>query len=133
MDIKKFEKAQKAYLKIKELDKQIIEIENLAMQIANGENSVSFEFKLTDLNPKEEKVKFDEDGSIYQFGIPEFMAHHRIFPVFGGAKPENDQTKKYNIDISINASLQILGVLLHEKQINRTALLNQLNEIGVSI
>ena len=132
MDIKKFEKAQKAYLKIKELDKQIIEIENLAMQIANGENSVSFEFKLTDLTPKEEKVKFDEDCSIFHFAMPDFMAS-RVFPVFGGGKPENDQIKKYNTDISVNASLQILGVLLHEKQSSRTFLINQLNEIGVSI
>lgn len=140
MNITKLEKATKIYEQIKILDSQIIQIDKFAMLVANGEIKSSFELKIEDIGKKkedEEKISFDEDGSLIK-GVPN--SSRSIFSAWGFVIPFSSNEIKVNEneyflknELSINATMSILGVLLYEKQAQRQLLLNDLEKIGIDI
>jgi hypothetical protein len=139
MDFKKLEKANKIYQEIKALDKEIIEIENNAMLIANGDVKLSLTLNINDLTKKaeaESKVAFDEDGSLIINSSTSLrsLIYNPFFSLDGGSATEEkkeDNKHKYSSDIKENEALQILGILLYVRQTKRQQLINRLNKMGV--
>jgi hypothetical protein len=138
MNIVKLEKATKIYEQIKQLDNAIIEIDRIAMLIANGEVSCSFDLKVNDLTKTEEQcqVGFDEDGSLRSACDP-IHPYRLSFSLLGGVlrnttpPPVNENILK--AELTENTALSILGVLLCDKQYQRDQLINQLERLGVAI
>ncbi len=139
MDIKKLEKAAKIYGQIKILDAQIIDIDKFAMTVANNETKSSFELRCEDLSKKkedEEKINFDDDGSIIKKHSESYKS---VFDLWTprlysqSVEDKNDNEIILKNELSVNAVMAILGVLLHEKQAQRILLMNQLQKIGVAV
>ncbi|HZW66383.1 MAG TPA: hypothetical protein VFF23_11875 [Hanamia sp.] len=141
MDFKKLERATKIYEQLKQLDKEIIEIDRFAMLVANGEIKSSFELKIDDIGKKKEdsdKVGFDEDGSLIKGtsdSLYEQMRRSFYMPILSfGCDTGKETDKNVHLlknELSENATMSILGVLLQEKQFKRTNLLTQLQRLGV--
>lgn len=67
MKLEHLEQATIIYNDIKELDKEIIAIDRIAMLVANGEIKSTLELKIEDIekqNDDSQKISIDEDGSI---------------------------------------------------------------------
>lgn len=139
MNFKKLEKAAAILKEIQALDSEIIEIDKLAMIVANGEVKCHFELNVEDISKKNEvnnKVGFDEDGSLIAgtASIYDQIRHAYTFH-FNSCQPQNKIPKNdYSIekDITENATLNILGVLLYEKKTRRDELLKKLEKAGVT-
>lgn len=139
MDFKKLEKATKIYGEIKALDAEIIEIDRFAMLVANGEIKSSFTLTVEDVGKKKEdetKVSFDEDGSLV--GLHKKMMSSLMMPMWfcsGSVSLESENENYHTLknELSENATLNVLGVLLCEKQAKRRILLNSLDKLGVSV
>jgi hypothetical protein len=138
VNIKKLDKANKIYQQIKELDKEIIEIDKHAMLIANGEVKLSLTLNIDDLKKKEKeesKVKFDEDGSIV---VNDGVVSLSWSTMFIGlptnvTEDKNKHTTTFNTQVIENEALQILGVLLYVRQQKREQLLDRLHKMGIAI
>ena len=141
MNFKKLEKATKIYEQIKLIDAQIIEIDRFALLVANGEIKSSFELKIEDIGKKKEdagRVGFDEDGSLVKKGLQNTLGLDSYFmPVSWLSRfsnPEQECSKNDHLlkhELGINATMQILGVLLCEKKAMRQSLLSNLESLGI--
>lgn len=136
MNYKKLEKATRILAQIKELDQSIIQIDRIALIIANGGGNSSFTLSVQEHKKAEDdKVKFDEDGSLTQ-GIDSYTSMIRKYvmwydPVSQPADNHTSNTHNLNMALSENATLQILGVLLGEKHRQRDLLMGELARLGV--
>jgi hypothetical protein len=134
MNITKLEKASKLVERMKEVDQEVIALEKLADQIANKRSEIKLTLNVVDLEKKEkgEEVQFDEDGSI----VKPNSNPYGIVLFFGGGQTKPEEKKengeKFKQDISDTAALNIIGVLLLEKQEIRKAIFKQLEKLGVS-
>ena len=131
IDIKLLEKAAKIFEKIKQLDAEIIEIDKYAMLVANGDVEPSFElsFKMLKTEEKEEEKQGTEN-------LLESYSNSLRMTIYGGflmSDKKKEPENKLSNTLSENATLQILGVLLHEKNAARTRLINQLRKTGVQL
>jgi hypothetical protein len=135
MDFKKLEKATKLYEQIKQLDADIIEIDKFALTVANNETESCFELRCKDLTKqkeKENKLEFDEDGSIKREGdntlrlslISSWMLPANITP------PNDDIVIKSQL--SVNNVMNMLGILLHDKQTKRQQIIEKLNKLRLT-
>lgn len=143
MKISQLPKATEILKDIQVLDKEIIEINRFAMLIANGNTKCSFELNVEDLDKKskeESKVSFDEDGSLmHESPLRHFQTIMRGFTVeydpayeFRSTSPfKKESTNSLQKEISDTSSLQILGVLLEEKESKRKSLLSELHKMGI--
>jgi len=145
MSIKKLEKATKILEKIKILDAEIIEIDKFAMFAANDEIKASFELKIDNIGKKKEdenKVEFDSDGSL-KSGATDFYAEMirkytspLSFPFLtpmGNSTSDKKNEYALRADISENTTLNILGLLLCDKQRKRDLLIGELAKYGFQI
>lgn len=140
MKLEQLERATIIYNDIKELDKEIIAIDRIAMLVANGEIKSTLELKIEDIekqNDDSQKISIDEDGSIVRndYDIVGRMLYKLAIPNFkkGCAEPKNENEHILKNSLSENSTLQILGILLGEKQYKRKILLDRLHKIGVQI
>lgn len=140
MDFKKLEKAARIYKEIQSLDKEIIEIDRMAHLVANGKVESVFELKVKDLQKIEDekaKVSFDEDGSLFSEDRNDDMRYFFISPIksaYGISKPKiNTNEIVLKETISENTTLNLLAVILSEKQSKRDSLIKQIQKTGVLI
>lgn len=144
MNLKKIEKASKIVEQIKRLDAAIIEIDRFALMIANQDSPCIIDLKADDEKKKAEesnKVRFDEDGSLLNPGHEDIMERMRRsmlgFAPGGWLTPSCGTPKDTRVslvaEMSNTETLQVLGILLGNKQAQRGALLHQLQQIGVNI
>lgn len=137
MQIKQLERATKILQSIKELDAEIVRVEAFAMQAANDDIELKLRLDIVDLKKKAEednKVKFDEDGSLdtSRYLIPRLMFSYGGVVTADEKKDKSSKTE-YSRDISNSSALQILGVLLFELQNKRMQLIRKLEAIGVAL
>lgn len=141
MELSKLEKATKIFNAIKVLDAEIVELDKVAMIVANGGGESSFELTINGVIVKDEteKVKFDEDGSLIlpkenespyrsiflDFALPSYFRRDE-------KKEEKNKTVIKN-SLSEKSTMLILGILLEEKKMKRNKYLKQLEKIGVNI
>lgn len=129
MTIKKLESAARIIQKVKELDADIIQIDKFAMLIANEHVNCSFTLNVEDMAPKSEIVNLEPEKSSkmnYDGGLITFWTSRHT-----------EQPKKnissFSSEANENTALHLLGVLLMDKQNQRTTLLNQLTKYGVQL
>lgn len=139
MKTNQFEKAQKLYLRVKELDGEIIEIEKAAELVANKKTEIKISLKVNDMEQKaseKNKVEIDEDGSL------RLGSDHTVFvsSIFGfrmsgcsSDKPKKEYTLRQDHLISDTVAIQVLGVLLAEKLEARKLAIKSLNKIGIEL
>lgn len=134
MNFKSLEKAAKLYEQVKKLDAQIIEIEKFALIVANNDTESSFELKCKDLTKKkeiEEKVEFDEDGSIVKKS--EFTRISALYGIMPSLLSHTTDKKEDEIVIksklSVTNVMSILGLLLHDLQSKRQSIIDNLNNL----
>ena len=142
MNINKLEKATKILEQIKVIDAEIIEIDKLAIIILNNETNIQLALNvenLTKAKEAKEKVSFDEDGSmsILRSAMDEYR--NTFLPLnmlkYSGvdyAKPKF-RDRNFSQPLSDKLTLQILGVLLCEKNAIKDGLIKKLVGFGFSI
>jgi hypothetical protein len=147
MNIKEIEKVSKLVEKIKVLDVEIKDINEMALLIANvGNQSFEHEFilKIKDLTKKEKegtkKSILDEDGSLINLNS-EDNKPDSTFPwssiIIHTTGKENKKEIKYDYEInqkqSVNTLLRILGILMDEKQETKNKLIKQLKKFNIEL
>lgn len=154
MNLKNLEQATEIYKRIKKLDKEISELNSIAILLGNEETECSFELKVKDLQKEKddsEKVTIDSDGSLNfhkgnnDFGesaqeIYQRLMNARILShnplISSGSIKNSDDTKYAKIlknDISDITALNLLGVILIAKQDERRNHVLWLESIGVNL
>lgn len=143
--LKTIDKAYKIYESIKQIDSEIIEIDRIAMLVANGCSKSHFELRVEDLQKAEqekENVRFDEDGSLMMgfngLRTPsiweQITAGYRTGGHFGCESVNlNKHDRKLKWNLSEHTALKVLAVLLSDKKEQRDNLLIQLERLGISI
>ena len=136
MELTKVDKVFKVYEKVKVLDAEIIELDKVAMQLANDDTDVCLDFKITNFTPKKE----EESTTIGLQSIFESYKRELSFSSLWGqptsTTPEqnsNNNTTVFNHQVSTNNALKILGLLLSDKLEKRERLLTKLKNMGVNI
>lgn len=135
MKLSKLELATKIFGEIKSLDEQIIQIDKFAMMIANDDVECSFELKVNNLTKKnkdDEKAQFDEDGSLVSKPANTFLSFMYMSP-FMERKEATPTSNEHLLksSLSVTVTMQMLGVMLVEKQAKRDALIKKLERMGV--
>jgi hypothetical protein len=137
MDFKKLEKASRILSGIKQLDAEIIEIDRIAMLVANGDVKSLFKLKIEDTTKAkeaEDKPLLDNDGSLFRESFHSLMMGSLgIGGIWREKKNEDKHIHSLEQELSENSTMQILGVLLCEKQTRRQLLINQLETLGLLI
>lgn len=136
MNLKQLGNSQKMYTDIKALDAEIVEIEKVAMLIADGKAVVKLTMDVTDTSKKPEVKKEDSDYESEVKRYQSFFTGGLLYPLTGSGSPKEEQKKPDNqlkSELSDNLSLNVLAVLLYDKQQKRLALLNKLKRIGVTL
>lgn len=136
MKIKDLEKATKVLDQIKILDSEIIEIDKLALLIADGSNVITIELKVQTLDEAKKEV-LDSDGSLIDHN------RTRSHEFFGGilghyrsiCEPIKPPAPLHLLRKELNESsaLHILGLLLREKQFIRISLIEKIKKLGFKI
>lgn len=132
MEIKKLDIAQKFYSEIKELDKQIIEIDKIARLTVNGNNKLNLIYSCEDFTGKEKINVLDSDNSLINPGNPSiyFSSIFDHKPIFLAPNPN---ICKLNYEMSESLGLEILAVLIRQKQERRKVLLASLQNLGFKL
>ena len=152
MKLKALKKAQPIIDEIQGIDNYIKDIDAIAKLVAGGDSKSTFSLKVEELKkPEDEKVKFDEDGSLIQ-GEQQKGGHVMDHPMLGkvlimpmGSNPfeqgpgkctveiTDESVKVLDNELTENATLRILSVLLSEKHNQREALVWKLKTMGFEI
>lgn len=141
MNIKELKRAQKAIEELKVLDEEILKINNLAQQLANKKCKI--EFRVEDFDKKyeeENRVEIDENGDLTQ-QLENAMSGFNGVPgsMFGisFSYPKNvklnSHIKKEYWEISDVTALNLLAVLLIEKQDKRKSIVKKLEKLNIEI
>ncbi len=135
MKLSQLEKATIIYYDIQNLDAEILELDKIAAVVANGAQIV-LRMDVDSLNKKkeEDKVKFDQDGSLVLPGIPQRFGtiHGLMYSYDPFRQPQPDKPDHtLTSPLSENYALRILGILLCEKHHRREVLLGRLAKLGV--
>ena len=137
MELKKLTKASKILDRIKELDKEIIELDKLAMVAVNDKMNIELNLTIENLSKKEDqenKVTIDSDGSL-NFGGSSEGLEEMYRRMMGFSLGLQEQMKKNTTELKNKLTskdfLLILKVLLDSKNEERNSLFNQLSNLGV--
>ena len=138
MQISKVQKAAKIIEKIKAIDAEIIEIDRIAMLVANGNSENSFDLIIKEIKqPDEDKNPvLDADGSLINQEKPKSLFEQYALgwlnPIVAEPKKDENITIFKNL-LSEKSTLLILGVLLEEKHSKRQSYVKSLQKIGIEI
>ena len=134
MNLKQIEKATKIVEELKSLDKSIIELDKMAIKIVNDAKDIKINISCT--LPEEDKKEniFDEDGSLKIEPTPTSISWGSIF-VYSSTQKVEENKNELSITESLTdiSALQLIGVLILDKQNKRKELINQLNKLGANI
>lgn len=131
MQIKDIEKIQRIYLKIKELDEEILKLDKLALEIANDDCKISINvenFTKQQQEEAKEKAKFDEDGSLTS-GL---NLYNSLFTWPSSISSSTIKVTTTN-DFTVNdiTALNILGFILQGLHSKREILLRELDKYKI--
>jgi hypothetical protein len=132
------EKSVKILDKIKELDKEIIEIEQAAMLLADTESNtiemtLSFNQKDEQKPIVEEPKKHDEYCNDVHSWINERVNYIRLSMGLNESPKNNQNKHTLSKELTVNVGMQILGIVLAGKIDRRNNLISQLNNLGVQL
>jgi len=143
MDLAKLEKAAKILAQIQTLDKEIIEIDKFAIKVANRDCDCNIKIDLTEVDKENKKENvFDEYGFIknqYLTGdtekpVVQPLPLSSLFDRWGvspaSITPVKPVDQVLGSKLSDKETLQILGILLNNKNEARKVLLKSLKLLG---
>jgi hypothetical protein len=147
MKLKDLEKATKIYEEIKLLDVDIAKLDKLAQSVAYGCSEVKLYFNVTDLKAKESFEKsnlFDEHGDLKQVTTKVSLSDKFITysgesydDLMAKIKSINNAVASYSSnyveDLSDVLTLEMLGVLIRNKQDKRKLLIDKLTKYKITI
>ena len=134
MSYQKLEQAAGLFFKLQQLDKQIAEIEKVAMLAADGESEVNLSLSI--LSTVEMKnPEPDDTDEYFQGGIPKELMEHferngMAPPTIKYLKPQQVPKAFYNT-LSDTVTLQILGMLMYEKNMLRKEIIEKIKELNL--
>ncbi len=124
MELKQLKIASKLLGKIEAIDKEIIEIDKIALLILNNETKINFDLGVENLS--ENKDSGETKDSLNPF--KDLEARMIMMPWFSQPeKPKNKNTLSISDKINDKLALQILGVILCEKNKERDFLIKKIN------
>lgn len=129
MDLKQLKKASVLLEKIEVIDKEIIEIDKMALSILNNETKINFDLKVENL-PKNKDSEQASDPSNPFKDLEERIIMAIQIPTWKLSKPEIQKNKNIlsiSDKIEDKLALQILGLFLHEKNKERNLLIEKIN------
>lgn len=135
----KMELAQKLYSQLKDIDKEIVTIEKMALACSGQDgHEINFTIEVSEKADKAKKVGTDEDGSLcYDGGVGGVSRLYTRFISLdlGSQRQEKKQPEKNILSQSATGTtaLKILSVLINEKIGHRLDVINQLEKIGFSL
>lgn len=132
MELTKIDNAFKIYTRIKELDAEIIEIDKIAMQLANDDTDVSFSLDIKNftIKPKCNIVSVDD---VYKSVLENYTFSFFSYGDKKKEEPKDHEVTTFKTSIATQTSLKILGLLLSDKMDRRNILINKLQKCGVKI
>ncbi len=127
-NIKQIEKIAKAYEQIKKLDAEILQLDKMAMKLADGVGDLTV--RITFNEPEKDGVKFDEDGSIlpqntFNGFMPGGLVQNFLtsFQTGGFVGKKDDG---YSEKLDENTALNFLGMLISTKMQLRNELIKSI-------
>jgi hypothetical protein len=132
MNLSKLSKINEGFERLKVLDKEILAIERLANDIAT--KSVELELNLKCVKPEDKKEQvLDSDGNLISGDRP--YSSSGLFGYMLYSEPKKPATNEttYLEYISDTTALQVLGVLIMQKQEQRNLILKTFEKWGVEL
>lgn len=129
MDLKQLKIASKLLEKLEVIDKEIIEIDKIALSILNNETKINFDLKVENLSKNKDSEE-TKDSSYPLKELEKRMIMAIQIPTWALSQPEtpkNKNTLSISDKIDDKLALQILGVILCEKNKERGALIKKIN------
>ena len=115
MNIRELERATKIFEKIKDIDKQINELDKFAISVVNGNVKCNLLLSVEDLSQQEIDETI-ENLSFESMFMPMLAKKNRV-------------TKELKSEITENYALKILAIFLNDKKEQRQKLVNKLESI----
>lgn len=134
MKIKSINSIKNLIEELQKVDKEILDLNNLAKKISNGVKSVSLKFSIKEDKPK--KLELDEDGSIIKRGYTSFdpgSIFRSIYLDFNTGKTGvelDHETSSMEVELNETNTLQIFHYLLMDKNYRRDQIIDKLKEKG---
>ena len=131
MDLKQLKIASKLLEKLEAIDKEIIEIDKMALSILNNETKINFDLKVENLSENKDSEQAKDSSSPLNDLEKRMMMAIQI-PTWALSQPEipkNKNTLSISDKIDDKLALQILGVILCEKNKERHVLIQKINSI----
>ena len=129
MDLKQLKIASKLLEKLEVIDKEIIEIDKIALSILNNETKINFNLKVENLSKNKDSEE-TKDSSNRLLKDLQRMTWPVQIPTWALNQPEtlkNQNTLSISNKIDDKLALQILGVILCEKNKERHVLIQKIN------
>lgn len=129
MDLKQLKTALKLLEKLEDIDKEIIEIDKMALSILNNETKINFDLKVENLSENKDSEQ-SKDSSSPLNDLEKRMMMAIQIPTWALSQletPKNKNTLSISNRIDDKLALQILGVILCEKNKERDFLIKKIN------
>ena len=129
MDLKQLKIASKLLEKLEVIDKEIIEIDKITFSILNNETKINFDLKVENLSKNKDSEE-TKDSSNHLLKDLQRIAWPVQIPTWALSHPEtpkNKNTLSISDKIDDKLALQILGVILCEKNKERHVLIQKIN------
>lgn len=124
MNIKTLQKAKQQLDRLQDLDKEIINIERLAMKLKDGKDNITLSLGC---DKPQEPIKVPDETQFYT--IPSFPFSY----LRSNRKCEVNSKDTSSFEITDVMALQVLGVIVAHKENERMSIINQLNTLGVEV
>lgn len=125
------ERASKKIEAIKKLDREIIELNKVALQLANGNVGIGLSLAIEDFDKTAELESKKANGSAEYVGI--FSQMMLSYYPYGSKKEDESAVSAYKAVVSSSTGLQLLAVLLADKMAKRQELIDNLQRMGFHI
>lgn len=133
MNLTQLAQAKEKFEEVLKLDAEIKEIDKLANLIANGVAKVNLTLAIHDTTVKEPVKELMDNEDPFD-RISRLLGDIPRIGTWGGTpEPKKDNGQQIKSELSDYVGLNILAILLSEKQAKRAKLLNSLSRMGVAI
>lgn len=136
MNYKGLQKLSELYQKLKDLDAEIIVLDKLALQMATDKTSVDLTLKVLNVTKQEAEVKKNDEDDEHDPSsfLKKYMAQSIFSPFANGGtlgeKKEDDKhASKYSAIIDDISGIQIVGLLVMNKQELRSKIVNEIKSV----